>query len=159
MEIERKFLIKKLPDHLESYPHDHIAQAYICTDPVIRIRQKNQDYILTIKSSGLLAREEIEMPISKESFLHLSTKTDGIIIEKTRYKIPESHGYLIELDLFHGIYEGFLMAEIEFPDLDSANQYQAPDWFGADVTMDCRFHNSNLSKQTPEEVVQFFKDI
>ena len=71
MEIERKYLIKNLPEKLDTYPHDDISQAYISTDPVIRIRKKNQNHILTLKSQGLLAREEVEMPISKESFLHL----------------------------------------------------------------------------------------
>lgn len=159
MEIERKYLIRRLPENLNSYPHDHISQGYVCICPVIRIRQKNEKYILTIKSEGLLAREEVEMPLSQESFLHLSTKTDGIIIEKTRYKIPQSHGYVIELDVFHGVYEGFIMAEVEFPDIDAANQYKAPDWFGEDVTMDSRFHNSNLSKRTPEEVKDFLTQI
>lgn len=159
MEIERKYLIHQLPDNLDSYSHDQITQAYVCTSPVIRIRQKNETYILTIKSEGLLAREEVELPLSRESFLHLSTKTDGIIIEKTRYNIPEAHGYTIELDIFHGMYEGFILAEIEFPNLEAANQYQAPDWFGPDVTMDPRFHNSNLSQRTPAQVQQFLEEI
>lgn len=159
MEIERKYLIKQLPDHLESYAHDEISQAYVSTDPVIRIRRKNDTYLLTVKSEGLLAREEVEMLLSPESFAHLSTKTDGIIIEKTRYKIPEEHGLLIELDVFHGAYEGFIMAEIEFPDVAAANSYQPPAWFGADVTMDARFHNSSLSQRTPEEVQTFLSEL
>ena len=56
MEIERKFLIKSLPDDLNHYPCDTLTQAYISTEPVIRVRQKNTDYILTLKSAGLLAR-------------------------------------------------------------------------------------------------------
>ena len=32
MEIERKYLIHKLPDHLEAYPHRTLEQAYLCTD-------------------------------------------------------------------------------------------------------------------------------
>lgn len=155
MEIERKFLIHTLPEHLDDYPHDTISQAYISTCPVIRVRQKNDTYILTIKSGGLLAREEIEMPITRESFLHLLSKKDGIIIEKTRYKIPEEHGYTIELDIFHGVYEGFIMAEVEFPDITAANNYEPPKWFGTDVTMDGRFHNSSLSGRTPQEVKEF----
>ena len=43
MEIERKFLIKSLPDNLESYSCDTLIQAYISTEPVIRVRQKNED--------------------------------------------------------------------------------------------------------------------
>ena len=46
MEIERKFLIKSLPDNFESYSCDTLIQAYISTEPVIRVRQKNEDYIL-----------------------------------------------------------------------------------------------------------------
>ena len=94
MEIERKFLIKSLPDDLNHYPCDTLTQAYISTEPVIRVRQKNTDYILTLKSAGLLAREEVEMPLSEESFAHLLTKKDGISIEKKRYKIPDDP-YLI----------------------------------------------------------------
>lgn len=155
MEIERKYLVKNLPEDLASYPHDQIVQAYISTDPVIRVRQKNQSYLLTVKSSGLLAREETEMLISAESFHHLCQKKDGILIEKTRYKLPEPHGYTIELDVFHGAYAGFLMAEIEFPTLEEANNYTPPAWFGCDVTMDPRFHNSSMSARSPEEIHAF----
>ena len=107
MEIERKFLIKSLPDNLESYSCDTLIQAYISTEPVIRVRQKNEDYILTLKSAGLLAREEIEMLLTEESFKHLLSKTDGISIKKKRYKIPDTP-YLIELDVFEGDYNGLV---------------------------------------------------
>ena len=38
MEIERKFLIKKLPADLASFPCHKIEQAYLNTNPVVRIR-------------------------------------------------------------------------------------------------------------------------
>ncbi|MCI6857761.1 MAG: CYTH domain-containing protein [Eubacterium sp.] len=155
MEIERKFLIKTLPDNLKDYPNDHLMQAYISTEPVIRVRKKNDDYILTLKSAGLLARQEVEMPLSEPSFLHLLAKKDGLEIEKTRYKIPDSSGYLIELDVFEGAYKGFCMAEVEFPDMKSAETYLPPSWFGQEVTMDSRFHNSTLSARTPAQVREF----
>ena len=135
---------------------DTLIQAYISTEPVIRVRQKNEDYILTLKSAGLLAREEIEMPLTEESFKHLLSKKDGISIKKKRYKIPDTP-YLIELDVFEGDYNGFCMAEVEFPDIDSANAYNAPAWFGPEVTMDSRFHNSSLSKRNPAEVQEFLE--
>ena len=43
MEIERKFLIHTLPENLETYPHKEIAQGYICTDPVVRIRRSDDN--------------------------------------------------------------------------------------------------------------------
>lgn len=155
MEIERKFLIKKLPEHINSYPCDMIRQAYICTDPVIRIRQKNDQYILTVKSSGLLAREEVEFPLKGDSFINLMNKAEGNIIEKKRYRIPEKDGLTIELDIFQGVFEGFIMAEVEFPDLDRAAAYTAPSWFGKEVTKDPRFHNSALSRLDPQGIREF----
>ncbi|HCT92068.1 MAG TPA: adenylate cyclase, partial [Lachnospiraceae bacterium] len=58
MEIERKFKIRQLPEDLGSYPFHKIEQAYLCVDPVVRIRRQDDQYILTYKSSGMMAREE-----------------------------------------------------------------------------------------------------
>ena len=156
MEIERKFLIRTLPNNLEQYPHNHITQGYINTDPVIRLRQKDEDYILTVKGPGLLAREEVEFPLKPSVFEHLMTKIEGCIIEKKRYKIPWNN-FTIELDVFEGVYRGFSMAEIEFPDEKTALSSAVPDWFGPEVTMDCRFHNSSLSKNRNETINEFME--
>ena len=95
MEIERKFLIKRenLPENLEQYPSKAIEQGYLCTEPVVRIRKSNDNYYLTYKSKGLLAREEYNLPLTKESYEHLKSKADGIVISKVRYVIPEKDGY------------------------------------------------------------------
>lgn len=50
MEIERKYLVRALPAHLDSYPYHTIEQAYLCTEPVIRIRRQDDSYYLTYKS-------------------------------------------------------------------------------------------------------------
>lgn len=154
MEIERKFLIikEKLPENLESYPHNKLEQAYIITEPVLRIRQKDTEYILTYKGPGFLTREEVEFPLSKDAYEKLLSKTEGNIITKTRYKIPEKDGLVIELDVFHGLFEGLHLAEVEFPDEETAHSYIAPDWFGKDVTMESSFHNSTLSNMTETEI-------
>ena len=85
MEIERKFLIPVLPEKLETYPHRRIEQAYLCTEPVVRIRRQDEDYILTYKSTGMMAREEYNLPLTKEAYEHLKEKADGIVLSKTRY--------------------------------------------------------------------------
>ncbi len=157
MEIERKYLIIQQPDLNGLTAADHLEQAYISTSPVIRVRRKNSSFILTIKSEGLLAREEYEFPISQEAYYHLLEKRDGIIIEKNRWNIPCPSGLTIELDIFAGPYQGFMMAEVEFPDLETANSYIAPDWFGPEVTQDPRFQNSSLCQRNPVEIQEFLE--
>lgn len=150
MEIERKFLIKKqnLPQNLETYPFHRIEQGYLCTAPVVRIRKQDEDYFLTYKSRGLMTREEYNLPLTREAYEHLRNKADGIVLSKTRYLIPEKNGLTIELDIFHGVYEGLLLAEVEFSSEEEANAYLPPDWFGEDVTYSSEYHNSTLSCKT-----------
>lgn len=142
MEIERKFLIKDLPD-LSKYEYVEIEQGYLSTSPVVRIRKKNDKYILTYKGSGLLAHEEIEAALTKESYEHLAEKIDGYLITKRRYLIPLAP-YTVELDVFAGHMEGLIMAEVEFPSVEEAEAFTAPAWFGQEVTNDRRYHNSNM---------------
>lgn len=150
MEIERKFLIKQIPVNLNEYPYEEIEQGYLNTTPVLRIRRKNDSYIFTYKSAGLMSREEIELPLSKESYEHLIPKCDGNLITKTRYRIPEEHGYTIELDIFHGCLEGLIMAEVEFPSEEAALAFPVPDWFTCEVTYESTFHNSQMITVNPE---------
>ncbi len=145
MEIERKYLVERLPEALTSYPFHNIEQAYLCTDPVVRIRRQDETYFLTYKSKGMLSREEYNLPLTLEAYEHLKTKADGTIITKKRYLLPLSDGLTIELDLFSGTFEGLVLAEVEFPDLDSANSFTPPDWFSEDVTFRPEYHNSYLS--------------
>ena len=147
MEIERKYLIDEIPFDLKDYPCKAIEQGYLNTDPVVRVRRSNDKYILTYKGSGLMVREEYNLPLTKDSYEHLLKKADGTVITKTRYRIPERNGLTIELDVFHGKYEGLLLAEVEFSTEEEANSYCPPEWFGEDVTMSSAYHNSTLSQK------------
>lgn len=146
MEIERKYLIKKLPDDYASYPHQDIEQGYLSTKPVVRVRKADETYFLTYKGSGLMIREEYNLPLTREAYLHLRQKTDGVLIHKTRYRIPWK-AYTIELDVFSDALAPLLLAEVEFPSEEAANAFVPPDWFGEDVTFSPAYHNSALSQK------------
>ena len=147
MEIERKFIPKCLPGNLDLYEHHDIQQAYLNTSPVIRIRKQDEEYFLTYKGSGMMAREEYNLPLNEKSYYHLLTKADGNIITKTRYLIPLSDSLTAELDIFHDIFDGRLLVEVEFNSVDFANSFIPPTWFGKEVTYDKKYHNSNMSKE------------
>jgi len=144
MEIERKFTVRELPD-LSKYDFHIMEQGYLNTDPVVRVRKEDETYYLTYKGKGLLAREEYNLPLNREAYYHLVEKSDGIIIRKKRYLIPFEK-YTIELDVFDTPYENLIIAEVEFDSEEEATNFQPPEWFGEDVTMDRRYHNSNLSQ-------------
>lgn len=145
MEIERKFLVKELPSDLSRYAHRTLEQGYLCTEPVVRVRRDGEEYILTYKSKGFLAREEYNLPLTKEAYLHLLAKADGRIIAKERYCIPYG-SYTIELDIFSGELSPLVLAEVEFDTEEEAHAFIAPEWFGEDVTFKKEYHNSVLSQ-------------
>lgn len=159
MEIERKYLIHDIPEDIERFPYHDIEQAYLCTEPVVRIRRSDEEYYLTYKGKGLLAREEYNLPLTKEAYEHLLEKADGIILTKRRYLIPlqdqadadcksaaDQADLTIELDIFSGKYQGLQLAEIEFPTVEMAENFTPPAWFGKDVTFSGEYQNSKLSR-------------
>ena len=162
MEIERKFTVKTLPVNLEQYPFHIIEQAYLNTDPVVRIRKEDDTYYLTYKGKGLLAREEYNLPLNEESYYHLREKADGNVISKKRYLIPIENptftsdyqitadriSLTIELDIFEAPFSDLIIAEVEFPDQETAKAFLPVDWFAEDVTDNPAYHNSNLSRKS-----------
>lgn len=161
MEIERKFTVKNIPENLVSYPCHVIEQAYLNTDPVVRIRRQDNAYYMTYKGKGLLAREEYNLPLNQASYCHLKEKADGNVITKKRFVIPIEHptfasdysksidqiSLFVELDIFEAPFAPLVIAEVEFPNEDMARAFLPLDWFDQDVTQDPNYHNSVLSRR------------
>lgn len=145
MEIERKFLLKELPQNLSFYPSRQLEQGYLSTVPVVRVRKDDDKYELTYKGKGAMVREEYNLPLTKEAYEHLKPKIDGRLITKKRYLIPYGD-YTIELDVFEGDLAPLTLAEVEFPSKEAAEAFVAPDWFAEDVTFSKKYHNSYLSQ-------------
>ena len=140
-----------MPENLEEYPFHLLEQAYLCTEPVVRVRRSDDSYYMTYKSKGLLSREEYNLPLTLESYEHLKAKADGNIIRKKRYLIPtrsaKGEELTIELDVFAEPFAGLCLAEVEFASEEQANGFVPPEWFGEDVTYSTEYHNSTLSKK------------
>ena len=146
-EIERKFLVRKLPGDLMSWPHTEISQGYlVSTDDglQVRLRKKNGQYSLTFKRGVGNVREEREIELTAEQLNALWPATEGKRLVKTRYEIPFGDR-VIEIDVYGGRHEGLVVAEVEFDEEDDAKRFRPPDWLGDDVTGDPRYSNQLLA--------------
>ena len=146
MEIERKFLIEKDAFDYKKYPYKELVQGYLNTAPVVRVRREGDEYYLTYKGSGLMIREEHNLPLTKEAFEHLIKKADGNIIKKKRFFVPLGD-LTVELDEFAPPFAPLLMAEVEFENKEAAENFTPPMWFGKEVTNDPEYHNSNMASK------------
>ena len=147
LEIERKFLVRKLPADLENLPHAEIAQGYLVSldDGLqVRLRKAGARYSLTYKRGMGNVREEREVALTAEQFNALWPATEGKRLSKTRYEIPFGE-HVVEIDVYHEKHEGLVVAEVEFDDEGVAKNFQPPDWLGDDVTGDPRYSNQLLA--------------
>ena len=156
-EIERKFHINSfdIPDEILTEitrsRHVFIRQGYIfLEDPEERIREtvypdEKIVYTRTLKSGSGLVRSEEEIPLSPGEFFSAWAATEGKRVEKTRYRYPLVGGLVAEVDFYSDSLIGLVTAEVEFPDIRSAQEFVPPKWFGKDVTEDSRFKNKSLA--------------
>jgi CYTH domain-containing protein len=148
MEIERKFLIERLPDELDRHSSSRIEQGYLALDDdsgaEVRLRRRGGELTLTVKGAGRVARVEVELEPGEAQFESLWPLTEGRRVEKTRHLIPAGE-LRIELDVYEGALEGLVVAEVEFPSDDAAARFKPPEWFGPEVTDDGRYKNRALA--------------
>jgi adenylate cyclase len=148
-EIERKFLIKRLPVEILRSRHFRIAQGYLVNEPRgghVRLRKKNKATSLTFKVGNPASREEREIKLSAAQFARLWPATRGRRLRKTRYEIPWKK-LKIEVDIYHGRNHGLIVAEVEFPNQSSRRKFKPPRWFGREVTGEKRYSNIRLATE------------
>ncbi len=147
IEIERKFLIDKTAwDAIKKPSPDYFIQGYMHSDAfkTIRVRATNNTGFITIKgksSADGLSRSEFEYEIPKSEAMQLLFNFTEKTIEKNRFEIS-FEGNVWEVDVFEGLNEGLIVAEIE---LESPEQtFAKPDWVREEVTGDLKYFNSFL---------------
>ena len=148
-EIERKFLIKRLPLEILRSQHFRIAQGYLANEPGgrhVRLRKKGKTASLTFKVGRGSSREEREIRLSLKQFATLWPATRGRRLRKTRYEIPWK-SLKIEVDIYHGRNHGLVVAEVEFPNHASRRRFKPPRWFGREITGEKRYSNVRLARE------------
>lgn len=148
LEIERKWLVSEPPAAALAVAGEEIDQGYlaIAADGTeVRLRRRDQRCFLTVKSPGGLVRGEREVDISTEQFAELWPATEGRRVEKVRRVHHAGDGIRIELDVYRGALTGLIVAEVEFADAGAANAFEAPAWFGREVTGEPPYKNQRLA--------------
>ena len=148
-EIERKFLLKQLPERLKQARRCVIAQGYLAAEPGgrhVRLRKKGKTASLTFKVGRGAHREEREIKLSAKQFTALWPATVGRRLYKLRYEMPWKN-FLIEIDIYRRKHKGLVVAEVEFPNRTACRKFKAPAWFGREVTGNKRYSNVRLATE------------
>ncbi len=127
-EIERKFLLKRLPERLKQARRCVIAQGYLAAEPGgrhVRLRKKGKTASLTFKVGRAAHREEREIKLSAKQFSALWPATVGRRLYKLRYEVPWKN-FLIEIDIYRRKHKGLVVAKFSDRDRYLSPQTQRP---------------------------------
>lgn len=151
VEIERKFLLKELPQEVSGLAGLRIKQGYLnaSKERTVRVRCcSDGTAFLTVKAPTAdddLVRIEVETPLDPIAAEKMLELREFGLVEKTR-RIFEYNGSSWEVDEFHGDNSGLFIAEIELPRADAPISIP-PGWEMVEVTNDSKYTNARLAKE------------
>lgn len=154
MEIERKWLLRKLP--MKSPDRKYwVEQFYVSLEPEVRLRRcvpngpypDKVPYRLTIKGSGDLSREEIETTVSEDFYNQTLNFVNKEPIQKHHLNY-DVDGYEVSIAVILND-EKFIYAEVEFASKEDALKYEFPwpDIVEKEITSDSSYKMKNYWKR------------
>jgi CYTH domain-containing protein len=146
-EIERKFL----PAH-DGWKSSVVKSARI-RDGLVAIFNGRKARVRVIEDHATIALKGAQRGVKRSEFEYaiplsdaeeiLRTMCDDRILEKVRNYVPYA-GLTWEIDVYDGILEGVVIAEVEFDREDRV--LELPDWVGREITGDLRYSKFNLEE-------------
>ncbi len=144
-EIERKFLLKDDSWRPLAHASRRLEQFYLFASEDRSCRVRVTDAVsakLTLKTGRGVSRGEFEYDIPLEDAEALRESAIGRVVEKTRHLVKNGR-HTIEIDVYDGALAGLAVAEIELG--DEKEEFERPDFLGAEVTGDARYLNQTLA--------------
>lgn len=148
VEIERKFLVTGEGWRQAATGRGtRLRQAYLVRSEArtVRVREQAGVVTLTIKGPGGLVRPEFEYVVPTADADGLFALCERGRIDKTRHLVHHARRTW-EVDEFHGVLAGLVLAEVELEHADA--HVELPAWVGAEVTDDPEYTNAALSRRT-----------
>lgn len=142
IEIERVFLVNKLPSNLKKYKPvamdtgdfydsskiggvrvDHLTVRRKDDRYEIRKKEGNSEY-KKMEQTIFITKEEFDLIISVAPQRH----------QKNMYLYPIGNGIICELDMYLGKLKGYARIEVEFKNEKEMKSFVPPKWFGTEIT-------------------------
>ena len=152
MEIERKWLVRRLPTDTPA----EVAiceQLYVSLEPEVRLRkyvtqaENHIPFRLAIKGNGTLVREEIQEAVSEEFYNEVKRFVGKEPITKRCYNYNIGGCEICISDVDTGV---FMYAEVEFETEEDADNYVFPwpELIIREVTNEKEYKMKNYWKRT-----------
>ncbi|MFA6096430.1 MAG: CYTH domain-containing protein [Candidatus Paceibacterota bacterium] len=162
IELERTFLVKKIPSDMMDCEHVEIRDLYIPRKeghPILRIRKRGESYEITkktpVEGRDSSCQYEHTIKLSSEEF-EILEKAKGRKIRKLRYFYP-SEDHMAEIGIFQDELKGLVLADFEFKTMTEKDNFKMPDFCLADVTQELPFAGGFLAGMKYNELEEDLK--
>lgn len=148
MEIERNWILQRIPTEFRLVKNTQMEQFYVSTSPEVRLRHNpasNEPFRITIKGEGALSREEIETKISENFYNQVKEFVNNTPIKKD-YSIFNCGGYPLAVSVVDD--GAFIYAEVEFESEEQARDFQLPIDDAIEVTENTDYKMKNYWLRT-----------
>jgi CYTH domain-containing protein len=161
-ELERRFLVERLPDGIEQERGWRITDRYIKNT---QLRLRRMEPIHAGEAILKLGQKAVPSPpdfgrmtitniyLSPEEYAALAI-LEAFELRKRRYSFAHD-GRPFSIDVFENELSGLIVAETSFETAAEMDQeLDLPSWAGSEVTQDARFTGGALAALAPEEAVE-----
>ena len=162
LEVEFRYLLNKVPDDLLDD-----SNSWLITDryfPATRLRLRhmksasgNEDIFKLTQKHRSETQNAYETTITNiyltEAEYNLLESLEAKILKKKRYPYTMQN-YSLSIDVFEGLHQGLILAEMELEKKTEADAIVLPSFVLKDVTDDPFFTGGNLVAMTDEEFRQ-----
>ena len=158
MEIERKWLIKTLPD-LSGIKRVEFERYFVFIGEGVEVRVQRVDDRFEFErkiETSKLGRDEVKFEIIEAEFdFYKSISTQSII--RDAYELSVSPN--ISIKIYHGDYEGLKRVEVEFDSESEAERYTPSEWFGREITETPVGRDKNLIQLNKDQFLKILQEL
>lgn len=150
-EIERKFLVKQMPDLHWIKKVSYERYFLFCSENIeIRIQKKWEKFEFERKvTQNVVSAEKQKLEITQDEFLEMKKNAVGEIYRDS-YRLSNNPN--ITLKVYHWDLEWFRRIEVEFDSVEIAHNFEAPEWFWTEITGKLGNRDSGICNITFEQL-------
>jgi CYTH domain-containing protein/ADP-ribose pyrophosphatase YjhB (NUDIX family) len=144
--VRRKFLVVSAPAQLARARGSEIEQGYVVRErgQELRVRREGRSHYLSARDRTGRSVTGQEIRITKGQFDKLWPFTEGQRISRIRHMMKLGR-LRMKIDEFTGDHAPLRLAEIFFPDADSARSFKKPDFLGEEVTRRDEYQTAEMA--------------
>lgn len=157
IELEKTYLVKKLPENLKDCKFKEIIDVYIpksSDHPKLRLRKNGDKFEITKKepvNNGDASHQEEQTIILTETEFNALNELEGKRIHKLRYYF-DYNGRIAEVDVFQDLLKGLILVDFEFTSIEEKDRFEMPDFCLADVTQELFIAGGMICGKSYEDI-------